>query len=173
MRGSTHFWITDLVSNRLFWVCFYVYSLNVKIWSLFKRLRSLGPIFSKTRETFINKRPSSLKPTFICFHFAWKSLEARFYILIYTSVIPFYFFFAGATLIYVFYISCSLKFAETTANPLEIALLNIGCGSIIIQHLQHKYNVLELSLEMKIFLWHEMLASCNVFILLGYVGKAL
>ena len=103
-----------------------------------------------------------------CLKISWSQ------ILIFKSVIPFkLFFFAGASLIYVFYISCSLKFAETTANPLEIALLNIGCGSIMIQHLQHKYNVLELSLEMKIFLWHEMVASCNDFILLGYVGKTL
>lgn len=40
----------------------------------------------------------------------------------------FFFFFAGASLIYIFIFPVSLKFAETTGNPLEIALLSIGCG---------------------------------------------
>lgn len=44
---------------------------------------------------------------------------------------------------------------------------------IIIKHLQHKYNVLEPSLEMNIFLLHKMIEPCKVFILLGYVEKVL
>lgn len=87
-----------------------------------------------------------------------------------------FFFFCRSFFNLYFYISCFFKIRgndwKSTGNSFtEYRMWETSI--IIIKHLQHKYNVLEPSLEMNIFLLHKMIEPCKVFILLGYVEKVL